>query len=185
MYTSIGQAIAAYSPNELFAALANPVLIGCGLILFSGVLVPYAEMQAFWRYWLYYLDPFSYLIGALATPVIWDVAVKCLESELTYIPLPSNQTCGEYMSDFLLENTGYVVDASSETSCAYCQYTTGADYLKSVNVEARYYGWRDVSCLISYLPSEDLYQYFNVLIDLSHRSASLHFSVCRHMRLSF
>ena len=145
LYTSIGQAIAAYSPNELFAALANPVLIGCGLIPFAGVFVPYGQMQPFWRYWLYYLDPFGYLIGALVTPVAWDTAVTCLKSELTSIPLPSNTTCGDYMSDFLASSTGYVVDPTSETSCEYCAYEKGADYLKTLNINARYYGWRDVS----------------------------------------
>lgn len=146
LYTSIGQAIAAYAPNELFAALANPILIGAGLILFNGVLVPYSQMQSFWRYWLYYLDPFNYLIGALVTPVAWDVVVTCQESELTYIPLPSNSTCGEYMESFLAEQAGYLVDPSSTSSCAYCEYSTGADYLRTLNINARYYGWRDVSC---------------------------------------
>lgn len=146
LYTSIGQAIAAYAPNELFAALANPVLIGAGLILFNGVLVPYSQMQSFWRYWLYYLDPFNYLIGALVTPVAWDVVVTCKESELTYIPLPANSTCGEYMASFLTEQAGYVVDPSSMSQCAYCEYSTGADYLKTLNINARYYGWRDVRC---------------------------------------
>ncbi|KAK7732557.1 hypothetical protein SLS53_008444 [Cytospora paraplurivora] len=155
LYTSIGQAIAAYSPNELFAALANPVLIGCGLIPFSGVLVPYDQMQEFWRYWLYYLNPFSYMVGALVTPVAWDAKVECLKSELANIPLPSNTTCGEYMSDFLASATGYVVDPSSATSCEYCEYRKGSDYLKTLNINARYYGWRDVGitalfCVSSY-----------------------------------
>jgi ATP-binding cassette, subfamily G (WHITE), member 2, SNQ2 len=139
------QAIAAYSPNAYFAALVNPILIGCGLILFCGVVVPYSQIQAFWRYWLYYLDPFTYLIGALLTPVAWDTNVVCESSELTNIPLPSNSTCGDYMFDFLSQNAGYVVDPTSTTSCAYCPYTTGADYLKTLNIKAKYYGWRDVS----------------------------------------
>lgn len=155
LYTSIGQAIAAYSPNELFAALANPVLIGCGLIPFSGVLVPYSQMQVFWRYWLYYLNPFNYLIGALVTPVTWDVQVKCLKSELTSIPLPSNSTCGEYMSDFLSTAAGYVVDPTSSTSCEYCSYSQGSEYLETLNINHKYYGWRDVGitalfCISSY-----------------------------------
>lgn len=123
------------------------MLIGCGLIPFAGVLVPYSQIQAFWRYWLYYLNPFSYLIGALVTPVAWDAKVKCLKRELTSIPLPSNATCGEYMSDFLAANAGYVVDPSSATSCEYCEYSQGADYLKTLNIKAKYYGWRDVSSL--------------------------------------
>lgn len=145
LYTSIGQAIAAYSPNELFAAMANPVLIGCGLIPFSGVLVPYSEIQVFWRYWLYYINPFTYMVGALVSPVTWDVKVKCKNSELAKIPLPSNSTCGEYMSDFLSSASGYLVDPSSTTSCEYCEYSVGSEYLKTLNINHKYDGWRDVS----------------------------------------
>jgi ATP-binding cassette subfamily G (WHITE) protein 2 (SNQ2) len=144
LYTSIGQAIAAYSPNAYFAALANPVIIGGALINFCGVVVPYSQIQVFWRYWMYYLDPFTYLIGGLLEPVIWDVDVKCKQKEVTQISLPSGSTCGEYMADFLSSNAGYVLDPNNSTSCEYCEYTTGADYLKTMNINERYYGWRDV-----------------------------------------
>ncbi|KAG7102980.1 ABC multidrug transporter atrB like protein [Verticillium longisporum] len=155
LYTSIAQAIAAYSPNEYFAALANPLIVGTALINFCGVVVPYARIQAFWRYWLYYLDPFTYLMGALLQPVIWDVEVECKASELTHIDLPQNTTCGEYMDDFLATNAGYVTDITNQTSCAYCPYSTGADYLRTMNINEKYYGWRDVGitalfCISSY-----------------------------------
>ena len=48
VYTSIGQFVAAYAPNALFASLANPVVIGV-LVSFCGVLVPYSQIQPFWR----------------------------------------------------------------------------------------------------------------------------------------
>ncbi|XEV04742.1 hypothetical protein FSHL1_010029 [Fusarium sambucinum] len=157
LYTSIGQAIAAYSPNVYFAALANPVFIGAGLVNFCGVVVPYNQIQPFWRYWMYYLDPFTYLIGGLLEPVVWDVKVDCHSEELTHIPLPSNNgtTCGDYMTDFIRENSGYVVDPSSTDSCSYCPYTTGADYLGQFKIDEKYFGWRDVGitalfCFSSY-----------------------------------
>ncbi|KAI9168002.1 ABC multidrug [Paramyrothecium foliicola] len=156
LYTSIGQAIAAYSPNEYFAALANPVFIGAGLINFCGVVVPYSQIQAFWRYWIYYLDPFTYLIGGLLEPVTWDVKVQCTPEELAQIPLPGNSTtCGEYMAEFLMNNNGYVSDPAATDSCSYCAYSTGADYLRDMNINERYYGWRDVGitalfCISSY-----------------------------------
>jgi hypothetical protein len=59
LYTSIGQAIATYAPNEYFASLMNPIIIGAGLISFCGVVVPYAQIPTFWRSWMYWLDPFT------------------------------------------------------------------------------------------------------------------------------
>lgn len=155
LYTSIGQAIAAYSPNAYFASLANPIILGAFLINFCGVVVPYDQIQAFWRYWMYYLDPFTYLIGGLLEPVVFDVDVKCRQDELTQIPLPSGTTCGEYMADFLSSSAGYIVDPNNSSSCEYCPYSTGADYLRTMNINERYYGWRDVGvtalfCISSY-----------------------------------
>ena len=89
---------------------------------------------------------FTYLVGGLLEPIVWDVQVECTKSELTSITLPSNQTCGEYMADFLAENAGYVTDPSSADSCSYCVYSTGADYARTFNINESYYGWRDVSC---------------------------------------
>jgi ABC-type multidrug transport system permease subunit len=50
IYTGIGQFVAAPAPNAVFASLINPLLIGT-LVSFCGVLVPYAQIQEFWRYW--------------------------------------------------------------------------------------------------------------------------------------
>lgn len=145
LYTSIGQAIAAYAPNEYFAAIMNPLLIGAGLVSFCGVVVPYEAIQPFWRYWIYWLDPFHYLFGGLLTPVIWDVAVECAAAELVSFDAPGNQTCGEYMSGFLAENPGYLVDPAATSGCEYCAYSRGSEYVRTFSINARYYGWRDVS----------------------------------------
>jgi ABC-type multidrug transport system ATPase subunit len=48
VYTSFGQMIAAYAPNAVFATLANPLFIGT-LICFCGAMVPYSQIQTFWR----------------------------------------------------------------------------------------------------------------------------------------
>ncbi|KAK4914699.1 hypothetical protein LTR66_017135 [Elasticomyces elasticus] len=154
LYTSIGQAIAAYAPNEYFAAITNPIIIGAGLVSFCGVVVPYDALTPFWRYWMYYLDPFTYLVGGLLGEVIWDVKVECEPSELIKFAAPAGQTCGRYMADFISAQTGYLVD-SSATQCEFCQYSTGADYAKTFNLREKYYAWRDTGitalfCISSY-----------------------------------
>lgn len=139
------QAIAACSPNAYFSALANPIIIGAILINFSGVVVPYSQIKAFWRYWLYYLNPFTYLMQGLLQPVVWDLEIECKPSELTDVPLPPSTSCGEYMAEFLGDNSGYVVDPEATASCEYCPYKTGADYLRTININGPEYGWRGVS----------------------------------------
>ncbi|KAK4038643.1 ABC-2 type transporter-domain-containing protein [Parachaetomium inaequale] len=155
LYTSLGQAIAAYAPNEYFAAISNPLLLGCGLISFCGVVVPYTAMQPFWKYWLYYLDPFNYLIGGLLGTIVWDVQVKCKPKEFTSFDPPAGQTCGAYMADFLRSNAGYVENGNATSACRYCPYEMGADYAKTFNLNEKYYAWRDsgitaLFCISSY-----------------------------------
>jgi ABC-type multidrug transport system ATPase subunit len=50
LYTGIGQAIAAYTPNAVFASLVNPLVITT-LVSFCGVMIPYSQIVPFWRYW--------------------------------------------------------------------------------------------------------------------------------------
>jgi ABC-type multidrug transport system permease subunit len=53
---TLGQIIAAWTPNVQIAALLNPFIISA-LNLFCGVVMPYVSMPKFWRSWLYWLDP--------------------------------------------------------------------------------------------------------------------------------
>ena len=133
----------------------NPIVLGAGLITFCGIVVPYGQITSFWRHWLYWLDPFSYLVGGLLTQLLWDVDVRCSSSELTSIPLPpdGSTTCGEYMAAFLSENAGYVVEPGSRVGCEYCAYKTGAEYARTFNLNARYYGWRDVGITVLFCVS--------------------------------
>ncbi|QKX63303.1 uncharacterized protein TRUGW13939_10472 [Talaromyces rugulosus] len=143
VYTGIGQFIAAYAPNAVFATLANPVVIGT-LVSFCGVLVPYTQIQAFWRYWMYYLNPFNYLMGSLLTFTIWDAEVNCAEGEFAIFD-PANGTCGEYLAPYQqgMGMLSHLVNPNDTSACKVCQYGSGSDYLKTINLKEYYYGWRD------------------------------------------
>lgn len=146
IYTGIGQFIAAYAPNAVFASLLNPLLIGT-LVSFCGVLVPYSQIQAFWRYWIYWLNPFNYLMGSLLIFTTFGEKVECKPEELAIFDPPKNQTCGEYLKAYQMgfgaESNLLNPDAVSE--CKVCQYKWGSDYLKTVNLNDYYYGWRDAA----------------------------------------
>ncbi|CAK7227035.1 hypothetical protein SEUCBS140593_006442 [Sporothrix eucalyptigena] len=149
VYTGIGQAIAAYAPNEVSASLVNPLAIGI-LISFCGVLVPYAEIQAFWRYWLYFLNPFNYLTGSLMVFNLWDAEVKCMQDEYALFDPPSGMTCGSYLSEYLQSPLGSgtnLVNPDATSACEVCSYGNGSDYLRTVNLNDYYYGWRDAGIL--------------------------------------
>ncbi|KAI5292886.1 hypothetical protein KEM52_005990, partial [Ascosphaera acerosa] len=144
IYTGIGQFIAAYAPNAVFATLVNPLAIGL-LVSFCGVLVPYSQIQAFWRYWMYYLNPFNYLMGSLLVFTTWDEEVVCKPEELAIFDPPANMTCGEYLAPYL---QGFGRDATlhnplATSRCEVCQFKKGADYLNTLNLTSYSHGWRD------------------------------------------
>jgi ABC-type multidrug transport system permease subunit len=108
-------------------------------------LVPYAQIQAFWRYWMYYLNPFNYLMGSMLVFDVWDTDVKCKASEFAIFDPPSGKSCGEYLATYM-QTIGArmnLVNPDATESCHVCQYTKGADYLYTINLKEYYYGWRD------------------------------------------
>lgn len=135
IYTGIGQFIAAYAPNAVFATLVNPLLIGT-LVSFSGVLVPYSQIQEFWRYWIYYLNPFNYVIGALLVFADFGKTVNCEESEFARFDPPSGDTCQSYLADYLAGpgSRNNLVNPDATSDCRVCIYRSGQDYLYGVNL---------------------------------------------------
>lgn len=150
IYTGIGQFVAAYAPNAVFASLVNPLIIFT-LVSFCGVLVPYNQIQPFWRFWMYYLNPFNYMMGSLLVFADFDWQVECKETEFARFDPPSGQTCARYLEAWLqgpgLGNNLVNPDATSQ--CKVCQYTVGRDYLATINLGDSVYGWRDAGiCVI-------------------------------------
>ncbi|KAG9240033.1 putative Brefeldin A resistance protein [Calycina marina] len=149
IYTGIGQFVAAYAPNAVFASLINPLVISI-LVSFCGVLVPYAQITSFWRYWLYYLNPFNYLIGSLLVFTTFDAKVVCSQKELAVFSPPSGQTCAQYLASYM-EGMGArtnLLNPSATTDCEVCQYRVGSDYLNTLNLGEYYFGWRDASLVV-------------------------------------
>ncbi|KAL9029499.1 MAG: hypothetical protein Q9196_002269 [Gyalolechia fulgens] len=149
IYTGIGQFIAAYAPNAVFASLVNPAIITV-LVSFCGVLLPYSQIQEFWRYWMYYLDPFHYLMSSLLTFTVFDVDVQCDDHEYALFDTPNGQTCQAYLAPFQagLGSRTNLINPEATSGCRVCQYRYGSDYLATVNINDYYVGWRDAAIVV-------------------------------------
>ena len=159
IYTGIGQATAAYAPNAVFASLVNPVIITI-LVSFCGVLVPYQGLQDFWRYWMYYLNPFNYLLGSILIFTTYGEEVHCAESEYAIFDTPGgrgNQTCADYLGTYMESGLGartHLINPDATSGCKVCQYRLGSDYLSTLNLGEYIDGWRDAAiCVIFALSS--------------------------------
>jgi ATP-binding cassette, subfamily G (WHITE), member 2, SNQ2 len=131
----------------------NPLLLGI-LISFCGVLVPYIQITAFWRYWMYYLNPFNYLMGALLVFTNFDTPIQCSESEFAVFN-PPNGTCGQYLAEYMqgLGSRANLTNPDATSECKVCQFTRGSDYLNAVNLGEYYYGWRDAAICVIFMIS--------------------------------
>lgn len=155
IYTGIGQFVAAYAPNAVFASLVNPLIIGV-LVSFCGVLVPYSQITSFWRYWMYWINPFNYLMGSLLVFADFDWDIHCKESEFAIFDPPANQNCASYLEAWLQGPgaSNNLINPDATSQCRVCQYTSGKDYLSTVNLGDYVYGWRDAAiCVIFALSS--------------------------------
>jgi ABC-type multidrug transport system permease subunit len=107
---------------KVISALLNPFLI-ITFALFCGVTIPYSQIPAFWRSWLFQLDPFTRLVAGMVVTELHDRPVVCAPSELNNFTAPAGQTCGEYMNEFFTtgNGNGYIID-NATSACSYCAY---------------------------------------------------------------
>lgn len=111
------------------------------------------------RYWIYYLNPFNYLIGGLLVFADFDWPITCSESEFAIFDPPAGQSCGQYLEAW---NAGpgsrtNLTNPDALAGCKVCQYSRGSDYLYTVNLNDYYYGWRNAAiCVLFALSSYGL-----------------------------
>lgn len=82
------------------------------------------------------MNPATYWIGGLLAATLAGQPVDCLDEETARFNAPPGQSCEEYAGAFASSTAGYLLDSSSSDICQYCPYTTGDDYLKTINIEA-------------------------------------------------
>ncbi|KAH7093281.1 ABC-2 type transporter-domain-containing protein [Paraphoma chrysanthemicola] len=139
-YLGFGQAIAAFSPNELLASLLVPLFFTF-IVSFCGVVVPYAGLITFWRVWMYWLTPFKYLLEGFLALLVQGQEIRCETSELAIFPPPPGQSCQQYAGQFAQQSGGYIQEQPGG-NCGFCQFATGDAFAASFNVFPQYI-WRD------------------------------------------
>ncbi|CAC34990.2 plasma membrane brefeldin A efflux transporter Bfr1 [Schizosaccharomyces pombe] len=149
-FSTFGQAVASACPNAQTASVVNSLLFTF-VITFNGVLQPNSNLVGFWH-WMHSLTPFTYLIEGLLSDLVHGLPVECKSHEMLTINPPSGQTCGEYMSAFLTNNTaaGNLLNPNATTSCSYCPYQTADQFLERFSM--RYtHRWRNLGIFVGYV----------------------------------
>lgn len=147
-YLGFGQAIAAFSPNELLASLLVPIFFTF-IVSFCGVVVPYAALPQFWQAWMYWLTPFHYLLEGMLALLTDGIPIRCATNELAVFPPPPGQSCQSYAGGYAQQAGGYV-ETQPNGDCGFCQYRSGTEFAASFNVYARNI-WRDFGIMWIYV----------------------------------
>lgn len=147
-YTTFGQAIAAFSPNDLLASLLVPLFF-IFVVSFCGVVVPPEQLPTFWRSWMYWTSPFTYLLEAMLGVTIHDQPVTCSPAEFARFRAPPGQTCASYTAAYVSRAGGYV-QTGADGICEFCQYANGDEFGRTFSV---YYShrWRNLGIFCAFI----------------------------------
>lgn len=148
---TLGQMIAALTPDPFISSLVNPFIIVI-FALFCGVTIPKPQIVKFWRVWLYELNPFTRLIGGMIVTELHEKKVECTSVEFNRFTAPDGQNCGSYMSDFFSNGApGYLLN-NATNMCEYCAFKVGDEFYKPLGYEFSN-RWRDLGILIAFIGS--------------------------------
>ncbi|RYC63566.1 hypothetical protein CHU98_g2638 [Xylaria longipes] len=156
--SSWGQWICAFAPS--FTVISNIlpfffVMFG----LFNGVVQPYRMLPVFWRYWTYYVNPSTYWIGGVLAATLDGSPVHCDVSETARFDTPSGQTCQDYAGAYAASAGGYLLNPDARADCQYCPYSSGNEYLATLNIDANE-KWRDFGIFLAFCISNWALVYF-------------------------
>ncbi|AMD22130.1 HGL210Cp [Eremothecium sinecaudum] len=129
---------------------ANVIL---GLILsfllsFCGVTQPMNLMPKFWKF-MYYASPYTYFVQTFLGLTLHGREVVCKPEELSFLNPPSGMTCGQYMSSFVENSSGYITNPDETSNCGYCIYKTGDEFLTTIGANYNQV-WRNFGLLWGY-----------------------------------
>ncbi|KAL1591456.1 ATP-binding cassette transporter snq2 [Paraconiothyrium brasiliense] len=153
--SSWGQWICAFAPS--FTVISNILPFFFVMFsLFNGVVRPYSQLAVFWKYWMYYVNPSTYWIGGVLSATLHGIPVECQSSETAVFDVPTGQTCSSYAGG---QSPGYLLNPNATSGCMYCPYSSGDDYLATLNIKASD-KWRDFGIFLAFCVSNWALVYF-------------------------
>ncbi|KAF2138841.1 uncharacterized protein K452DRAFT_320945 [Aplosporella prunicola CBS 121167] len=157
---SWGQWICAFAPS--FTVISNVLPFFFVMFsLFNGVVRPYEQLPVFWKYWMYYVNPSTYWIGGVLAATLRNQPVHCAPAETAQFDAPPGQTCGSYAGAFASASTGALLNPEATEGCMFCPYSSGDDYLATLNISADDM-WRDFGIFLAFCISNWALVYFFV-----------------------
>ncbi|KAL2408408.1 ABC multidrug transporter atrF [Exophiala dermatitidis] len=158
--SSWGQWICAFAPSYTTISNILPFFFVM-FSVFNGIMRPYGQLPAFWRDWVYWMNPSTYWIGGVLDATMADLQVRCRDDEYTLFNVPVASTCSSYAADFIRSQGHGYVDTLPNGTCAYCPYASGQEYLATnTNGAINNHKWRDCGLFVVFVVSNWALVYF-------------------------
>jgi len=101
----------------------------------------------------------TWWIGGVLARTLANIPVVCTVDETAQFTPPPGQSCTAYAGAFAESAGGYFLDPTSTTLCQYCPYSSGNDYLSTLNISPDD-AWRDLGIFVVYVVTNYLLVYF-------------------------
>ena len=99
-------------------------------------------------------------ISGVLAATLPNIPIRCAPQEAAYFNPPPGQTCSSYASAFVTQiGQGYLTNPDATSNCGFCQYSSGANYLATLNIEAGY-KWRNFGIFLAFCISNWALVYF-------------------------
>ncbi|KAH1586622.1 hypothetical protein KXV31_003511 [Aspergillus fumigatus] len=130
---------------------ASPIviLLFSMMLTFCGVMQSPSALPGFWIF-MYRLSPFTYWVGGMGATQLHDRNVICSATELSIFDPPANQTCYEYMAEYMKLAGGQLQNPNATSECKFCSLTVADQYLAGSEIEWSQ-RWRNFGIIWAYV----------------------------------
>ncbi|KAI8663648.1 hypothetical protein NCS57_00966300 [Fusarium keratoplasticum] len=130
--SSFAQMTIAALPDALTASGIVTLLVLLSLT-FCGVMQSPTALPGFWIF-MYRVSPFTYWVAGIVSTQLAGRAVTCSAAETSIFNPPDNQTCGEYLADYLKMAPGQLQNPDARENCSYCSLTNADQFMAGSNI---------------------------------------------------
>ncbi|KAJ0161617.1 ATP-binding cassette transporter CGR1 [Colletotrichum tanaceti] len=102
-------------------------------LTFCGVLQAPSALPGFWIF-MYRVSPFTYWVAGIVGTQLHGRPVTCSAAEASVFDPPANQTCGEYLADYLAAAPGQLQNPDATSRCQYCSLSNADQYMAASNI---------------------------------------------------
>ncbi|KIY64375.1 AtrD, ABC-transporter [Cylindrobasidium torrendii FP15055 ss-10] len=103
-------------------------------LLFCGVVAGPSVFPRFWIF-MYRVSPFTYLVSGMLSNGLANAEAHCSDLEVSSFDPPSGMTCSAYLTNYINDFGGKVMNPNATQDCHFCAVTSTNTFLTQVSAD--------------------------------------------------